>query len=54
MVAAPVGKDAVQHGRCGRGLPFRLGGQACARPAGEGVGFIVAEVGDRLGRIKRP
>src|ERR1700677_1761319 len=39
--------------RARRHLPLRLGGQPTSGPAGEGVGLVVAQVTDRLGRIDR-
>src|SRR5262245_61810363 len=35
--------------RSGGDLPLELRGQPCAGPAGESVGFVVANVADRLG-----
>ena len=38
----------------GRGhLPFELGGQPVAGPAGEGVGLVIADMGDGRGRVDR-
>ena len=45
----PLQGDSGGHGRR---LPFRLGGQPGPRPAGEGVGFVVADMADRLVEIQ--
>ena len=43
----------ADHGIGGRGeiLPLGLGRQACARPAGKGVGLEIADVRDRSGPV---
>ncbi len=46
--------DLLQARIAGRGLPLRFGGQALARPGGEGGRFVVADVAHRRRRIDRP
>src|SRR4051812_49196558 len=42
--------EVARDRQSGRGsLPLGLGGQARPRPAGVGVGLVVADVADRLG-----
>ena len=52
---AGVNRAGVEHGVIREGLssvlPLRLGRQARPRPAGEGVGLVVADVRDWLGGV---
>ena len=47
-------EEATRHGRArGRVLPLGFGRQAGARPVGERVGLVVADVAHRLARVDR-
>src|SRR5439155_12732894 len=53
MEMAAVTEIAGERELARRDFPFGLGRQALARPAGEGVGLVEADMAERFGRVDR-